>query len=202
MAQPSTPLEPRKTYHIYTHANGSENLFRENENYHYFLKKYLEYIYPIAETFAYCLMPNHIHLMIRIRGEEELLRFFRGKKPTLDCFENLERSVSQQFSNFLNGYAKAYNKRFDRRGSLFIPNFKRKLVKSDAYFTVLIAYIHNNPVHHGFVKDVKDWKHSSYQAYFLGQENTKIAKEEALEWFGGWNEFVKIHQELKGEDVI
>lgn len=83
MPQPTIPLPPQGIYHIYTHANGSDNLFREDENYRYFLRKYSEYIHPIAETFAYCLMPNHVHFMIRVRVEEEVLDFLKLKKPTL-----------------------------------------------------------------------------------------------------------------------
>lgn len=46
-------------YHVYTHANGKDLIFRENENYKYFLSKLLKYIIPVAEIYAYCLMPNH-----------------------------------------------------------------------------------------------------------------------------------------------
>lgn len=63
-------LLPETVYHNYNHANGSEDLFRKDENYRYFLQKYSEYIYPIAETYAYCLMPNHFHLMVKVRSEE------------------------------------------------------------------------------------------------------------------------------------
>ncbi|ELR72965.1 hypothetical protein C900_00650 [Fulvivirga imtechensis AK7] len=201
MPQSTTPLLPQTTYHIYTHANGSENLFREDENYYHFLRKYSEYIHPVAETFAYCLMPNHIHLMVRMRNVEELLKFFRLKKPNLQGFENLGGLISQQFSNFLNGYTKAYNKRYDRKGSLFMSNFNRKPIEKASYFTALIAYIHNNPVHHGFVKDAGEWPHSSYHSYLL-DKRTKIAREEGLEWFGGREEFIKVHQELKKKDVM
>lgn len=152
-------FEPEIVYHVYTHANGNENLFRSEENYHYFLKQYANYIYPVAATYAYCLMPNHLHLMIGIRNEAELLDFVRKKKnnPDLQGFENLgglSTVISQQFSNLFNAYTKAYNKRYNRRGSLFIPNFKRRAVKEENYFTKLIAYIHNNPVKHGFVKEL------------------------------------------------
>jgi len=68
MAKPVIQLEPGQMYHIWTHANGTENLFQTSDNYHYFLKKYAVYINPIADTFAYCLMPNHLHLMVRITG--------------------------------------------------------------------------------------------------------------------------------------
>lgn len=198
------PLNPDHVYHIYTHANGSENLFREDENYYYFLRKYSEYIYPIAETYAYCLMPNHLHLMLRMRDEKKVLNFLRLKKPTLQGFETLggfSKAISKQFSNLLNGYTQAYNKKYDRRGSLFIPNFKRKPIENDAYFTELIAYIHNNPLHHGFVNNVNDWPHSSWHSYLLDKP-TKIARKEGISWFGGKEEFVKVHKELEKKDVI
>jgi len=64
MSTKKIPLEVEKCYHIYNHAVGNENLFRCDENYRYFLKKYAEHISPIADTFAYCLMPNHFHLSV------------------------------------------------------------------------------------------------------------------------------------------
>ena len=59
MANKRIPVEADKFYHLYDHAVGDENLFRNENNYKYFLKKYAEYFNPIAETYAYCLMPNH-----------------------------------------------------------------------------------------------------------------------------------------------
>lgn len=91
----------------------------DKENYRYFLEKYSLYVHPVVETFAYCLMPNHLHLMVRVRGEGEVLEFLRLKKPTLALnlqgFENfggLSGLISQQFSNLFNTYSKAYNKRY------------------------------------------------------------------------------------------
>src|SRR5690554_7732864 len=62
-----------KYYHIYNHANGDENLFREQKNYEYFLEKYKQHINPIAETIAWCLMPNHFHLLVKMKTEEEIV---------------------------------------------------------------------------------------------------------------------------------
>lgn len=73
MSQKPVPLLPERMYHIWTHANGSEDLFRSEENYQYFLKRYAKYIHPIADTFAYCLMPNHLHFMVRIKKQGVLL---------------------------------------------------------------------------------------------------------------------------------
>lgn len=65
-----------KYYHIYNHANGDENLFREQKNYEYFLEKYKQHISPIAETIAWCLMPNHFHLLVKIKKEAEITAAF------------------------------------------------------------------------------------------------------------------------------
>jgi|AntRauTorcE11898_2_1112593.scaffolds.fasta_scaffold19005_2 REP element-mobilizing transposase RayT len=201
MAQNKIHLKSGRTYHIWTHANGAENLFRTEENYHYFLKKYQYHVHPVVDTFAYCLMPNHLHLMVRIKSEKDVLEFIRKRKEepdlTLQGFETLgglSSIISRQFSHLFNGYTQAYNKRYDRKGSLFIPNFRRKLIDSDEYFVRLIAYIHNNPVHHGFTKKLNDWPFNSWHAYVL-DKLTNINKEEAMEWFGGLDNFKTIHQE-------
>ncbi len=72
------PFLPGREYHVYNHGNAKDDLFSCPENYFYFLKKYKEYIHPIADTFAYCLMPNHFHFALRIKEEEELLIQFRN----------------------------------------------------------------------------------------------------------------------------
>lgn len=202
----STPLEAELMYHVWTHANGNENLFRTDENYRFFLEKYIHYIQPIADTFAYCLMPNHLHLMVRIKGEEEVLEFVRSKKnnPNLQGFRNLgglSREISQQFSNLFNSYTKSYNKVYNRRGSLFIPNFKRNLIDSDRYLATVIAYIHYNPVHHGFVETPYDWPHNSWHSYATGVD-TKIKRKEDAGWSVSREDFLRLHQEICMEKLI
>jgi REP element-mobilizing transposase RayT len=158
--------------------------------------KYDAYISPIADTFAYCLMPNHFHFAMKIKNEAQLTEVFKEKleaKRDPQGFENLAGLISRSFSNFLNAYAKAFNKMHDRRGSLFLDNIQRKEIKEESYFTKLIHYIHYNPVHHGFVKEIEEWKHSSYHA-FLSNKKTKLNRENVLEWFGGKNDFEKFHQ--------
>lgn len=92
-------LIPDATYHIYNRANGNELLFTQNENYHFFLDKYRYYIMPIAETFCYCLLPNHFNFLIRIKSEKELIEILK-----LTDNKNIESSTSNQFSNFFNSY--------------------------------------------------------------------------------------------------
>lgn len=207
MAKKKIPFKAGQMYHIWTHANGDENLFREEENYRYFLEKYAYHVHPVVESFAYCLMPNHLHLMVRVREEKEVLEFLRDKKDDLNLqglrnLGGLKKVIPQQLSNLFNAYTKSYNNKYDRMGSLFKPNFERKLVDSDEYFTQLIAYIHNNPVHHGFVKNLVDWPHSSWHAYLLFDKRTKINREEGMAWFGSRENFKEAHRQINISRLI
>ena len=188
-------LQLDKYSHLYNHANSNENLFKTDNNYIYFLNKYKQYISPIADTFAYCLMPNHFHFLIQIKEENHILDLPKNY-PHLNPqgFGNLEGFISQQFSNFFNAYTKAYNKMYSRKGALFLHNFKRKEVIEEAYFTKLIHYIHANPVHHGFTNKIEDWPYSSFLSY-ISEKETKVKRQNALDWFGGVDAFKQAHQE-------
>lgn len=157
-------LIPNTYYHIYNHANGDDNLFREEKNYDFFLQKYHLHIDPIADTVAWCLMPNHFHLLVKIKSEAEVASNF-PKFQTLERFEDRSKFVSKQFSNFFSSYSQAFNKVYNRRGSLFIKNFKRKEIRSDEYLKTLILYIQLNPVKHGFVSRNRDWQWTSFHEF-------------------------------------
>lgn len=157
-------LLPNTYYHIFNHANGFENLFREETNYPFFLKRYHEHIDPIADTYAYCLMPNHFHLLIRIKTEEELLKQF-SQFQTIEALTN-GHCISKYFANFFSSYTQSFNKRYRRRGSMFVKTFKRKEIHNRHYLRAIILYIHLNPVHHGFTRDASIWKWSSLATFY------------------------------------
>ena len=72
MVSKREPFKPGYYYHIFNHSNGDENLFREKENYYFFMKKFIEYIHPISNLFSFCLMPNHFHFLLQIKEEYEM----------------------------------------------------------------------------------------------------------------------------------
>lgn len=180
-------FEAETFYHVINHAVGSENLFRNDENFHYFLKKYEEYTHPVWDTYAYCLMPNHFHFLVRVKPLEAL-----EKLPKF--LGDVHKTVMQKWSNLLNAYAKAYNVMYDRKGALFLDFTRRIAVRDPAYFTTAVNYIHQNPVSHGFCKNTEDWVYSSYQAC-LSEKPSKIKRNELLEWFGSKEDLQKFHQE-------
>ena len=184
-------LEFDTYYHIYNQANGDDQLFREDKNYDYFLKKYSQHIDPVAETISWCLMPNHFHFLVKIKDEKELASTF-PKFQTLEKFEDQSRFVSKQFSNFFSSYSQSFNKIYHRKGSLFLKNFKRKQIQSEDYLRKLILYIHLNPVKHGFVDSVRHWKWSSYRNFPTEQNEMMVM------FFDDFNNYQFLHREFSG----
>ena len=186
------PLEYGKYYHIYNRGNNRENIFIEERNYRYFLRLYAKHITPIADTYAYCLLRNHFHLLVRIKDAPDLTGF---SKPVRSG------NLSQPFSNFFNAYAKAFNKAYNRTGALFQRPFGRIEVDSDAYFTWLVVYIHQNPQKHGFVDDFRTWPYSSYRT-LLSTGPTHLQRDGVSTWFDGVDNFVALHQQEVSEQKV
>ncbi len=176
MPNPKTPLEPGNYYHIYNRGIDSCNIFRENDNYEYFLALYDKYISPIANTFAWVLKKNHFHLLVRI------LPLNPQGFENLEGLEKTEKRINQQFSNLFNAYTKAFNKRYDRTGSLFEHTFRRKRIDSKDYLKQVILYIHNNPVHHGFCSHPVEYPWSSYLTC-ISVKPTRLCREAVMGWF-------------------
>lgn len=188
-------METGQTYHIYNHANGSENIFREEENYRFFLQQYKKHLADVVDTHAYCLMPNHFHFLIRIKASEEL--------KDLPGFENLEgldshqKRVSKNFSNLFNSYTKAFNKKYNRKGSLFMKNFNRKPIESIEQWQETFLYIHLNPIKHRFSKKMEDWKWSSWHAYNNMESKSLLARSEAITYFDDLNNLLYCSEEKR-----
>ncbi len=188
--QPFEKLIPGKFYHIYNRGINSESLFKETSNYEHFLRLFEKYIDPVAETFAWCLMPNHFHFLIRIRE-------FSNPDRVSESF--LVKNPSLAFSHLFNAYAQAFNKRFKRTGSLFETPFKRKSINDSNYFKELVFYIHNNPVKHGFCHDLIDYPWSSYMT-LISFHPTKLQREKVVGWFDSKTKFGAFHQ-VKHEEI-
>jgi len=200
------PLESDKFYHIFNHAIGDENLFRNDANYSFFLKKFQEYIGPIAKTYSYALLPNHFHFLIEIKSQEVIYMHYLHlelkksiPKVKLENELDFEKFVMQQFSNFFNSYTKSFNKRYFRKGALFMDYIRRTLISDDEYLRNMILYIHQNPIHHKFCNRPDEWRFTSYKS-ILFDESTFLEKEGVLKWFGDLENFIFMHKTLKEFD--
>ncbi len=167
-------------YHIYNRSNSSDKLiFYRQENYTYFLRFVKEHLGSVLEIWAFCLLPNHFHIMARVS----------------DRNENANDKVVKAFQRLFISYSQAINKQEKIRGSVFQKRFKRIHVNSDIYITRLIHYIHFNPVSHGYVTQLNEYEFSSYPA-FISEMETTLPREEVFDWFGGRHRFLEFHSQL------
>ena len=200
MPQKLEPIQHDTYYHIYNRGINGETLFREPDNYRHFLRLYEKYIDPVAETFAWCLLNNHFHLLVRIKEEDEVIAAFnpaRVRNPG----RVRKHLPSRAFSNLFNSYTQAINKRYNRHGSLFEKPFRRIEITHERYFRNMVFYIHNNPVKHGFVEDMVEYPWSSYLS-IVSAKPTKLQREEVLGWFDNKNNFKFFHQKNHKEEEI
>jgi REP element-mobilizing transposase RayT len=191
-----TKFEYGNFYHIYNRSVDKQPLFKSEANFKFFLKKYDEYLSPVIDTYAYCLLGNHFHILIRIKEEQDLPAFKEAAINSEASKRSLHDIISNQFKKFFQSYAMAFNKQHQRVGTLFQTPFKRALVTSDAYFTQLIYYIHSNPQHHDLIADFRKWQWSSYDS-ILSDKPSKIRKNEVIAWFGNKPEYLNYHSELQ-----
>ncbi|VBB06790.1 Hypothetical protein LUCI_2026 [Lucifera butyrica] len=163
MPRHSRSLSESKIYHIMIRGNERRNIFLDDDD-------RLRFVHILYEKcadnqisiYAYCLMDNHVHLLIN-EGKDQVSRIMK------------RINVS---------YVYYFNKKYGRVGHLFQDRFKSEAIKNDQYLMAAVRYIHNNPVKAGIVDNPIQYKWSSYYLYIdqFGQEN-KIDKEYMLEIF-------------------
>ena len=143
---------PGAFFHIIVRGNNRENVFRDSEDYVRYLQKFVHFYREGDITLhAYCLMPNHIHLLLEM-----------GKI-----------SLSKVLQRFHTWYTQYFNRRHDRMGHVFQGRYKAIVCKKDAYLLELVRYIHLNPVRAGLVDSPEDYPWSSHRIY-LGIEKSEV----------------------------
>ena len=180
------PLLADKFYHIYNRGNNAELIFYRDEDYERFLRKHIKYCCPVVNTYAYCLMNNHFHFLVRIRSHPE---------PS-DLSETVfHTDVSRQFAHLFNSHAQYINKHYDRTGSLFEKPFKRLPIDNENYFIEVLKYIHWNPQFHHSKIVFDEYPFSSYDRY-LSSDSSRLERDFVFNLFGGRERFVEAHHKF------
>ncbi len=170
-------LVPENYYHIYNRSNNHEIVFKETENYQYFLEKYQKYISSHVDTIAYCLMPTHFHFCISVKNNDSNI-------------------LNDSFGILLSSYTKAINKRFKRNGSLFQKHTKAIEIDDESYLLTLCTYIHQNPVRAKLVEKQEEWYFSSYNDYTARRSESLVSKNVLLQYFKTSDEFKQYSEEI------
>jgi len=178
-----TPILPGKIYHIFNRGNNYENVFRSQDDYKFFLKRFKYHLKGICEIYSFALLPNHYHFLIRINDDVE------G-----NTFSEKLKLLVQEYTFRINGI-------HGRNGNLFLKPYRRLEITSDEYYKRLVFYIHFNPQKHKICKDFKKYEFSSYLS-IISTLPTNVNRKAVLDWFGGKNEFIEYHNYLYGEKII
>ncbi len=168
MPRREVELSPGECYHVYNRGNIRQHIFYERSNYLFFLQRIREYVCAALEIVAYCLMPTHYHLLVKIKPT--------SAQPFVLTFEASEPSQvslgSRAMMRLAVSYTKAMNKRFERVGALFQGPFRAKHLDRTEYLVHLSRYIHLNPVTASLVKRAEEWEFSSYRDYLGVRQGT------------------------------
>jgi putative transposase len=202
-------FETGHLYHIYNQGNNRQNIFFNSENYRFFLKKIGTHIIPFADILAWCLMPNHFHLMVHVNeievDERLIAKSGSDFKSPPDLHER-KMSLNKSIGIMLASYTRAINKQQNWSGSLFRKETKaicltlsngispasclfsgitciNNLRSEKEYPNICFNYILNNPVKAGLVKKHEDWEFSSYFAV-SGSRNDSLINSNRIKEFG------------------
>ena len=181
MPRRMTPFVSDIYYHFYNRANNRQAIFFEQDNYLYFLGGIKKYLVPVVKIIAYCLMPTHYHILVKIKQTSEVLKT-----------SEVSKQVSHAMQKFLISYTKAINKRFQRVGALFQGQFQAKPIKTYSHLLNLCIYAHSNPVKDGLVASPEDWIYSNYLEWLGQRDGQLVDKEFIQEHFGSPAEYQEL----------
>jgi putative transposase len=198
-------------YHIYNQGNNKRKIFFSERNYRFFMQKIKTHLLPYADVLAWCLMPNHFHLMAYVNTVTISEDFTNSEVITSAPASGGKikiRTINDSIGILLRSYTRAINKQENTTGSLFrketkakciscqegvTPNFSNTNFGTSINFTIpenqypqiCFEYIHKNPVNAGLVNKETDWLFSSASAYIKNKKDELVNKEVANQ-FVNW----------------
>lgn len=158
---------PQNYYHIYNRGHNKQAIFLSYKDYQRYLKRLEEYLKKHQVVLlCYCLMPNHIHMILRQETEESIERFIHRLHTS---------------------YTMYFNKKYERVGAVFQGRFKAKIIETDEYLLQTSRYIHQNPLEilraQGPALKLEEYLWSSYKEYINKSSNNLCNAEIVLNYF-------------------
>ena len=189
-------FEQHNIYHIYNQGNNKQKIFFIKENYYFFIGKIKTHVLQFADILAWCLMPNHFHIMVYVNYPELIAGVTDNCSETHPMTSSHRMSAPLSLNNsiaiLLRSYTRAINKQENRTGSLFKPHTKAECLTNSSGITpaffntkngtminrpinakeypqICFNYIHNNPVKAWLVDAPDEWEFSSFREFFGGE---------------------------------
>jgi putative transposase len=178
MARRPRVFAPQVLYHVIVRGNHRQMTFCTPADYQAYLERLGRYLRSCqARLWAYCLMPNHVHLLVET-----------GTQPLSTLMQRLQQSYTQYF-----------NRSHRKVGHLFQGRYKAIVCEKDPYLLTLIRYIHLNPVRAKLVKQPDAYAYSGHAAYLTGRATAVLDPVPGLVVFGGMAAYRQFVREGMGE---
>lgn len=182
---------PGEIFHLYNRGVGKMNIYRDKEDYGFFLLRLKESLFPDLvdrsklsklerkrkilppnsfDLICYCLMPNHFHLLIKQRTD---------------------LPISKLISKVCTSYSLYFNKKYDRVGALYQDQFKSVLISGNEQLLWTSLYIHKNPLEAGLVSDLDHYMWNSYMDYADLRDGILCNKEILLDQYHSPYEYLR-----------
>jgi putative transposase len=143
-------------YHIFNRGNRKQRIFIDEGDFEYYLQKLYDFTSVLHfSVIAYCLMPNHVHLIVR-QNENQ---------PPAVLMHRLHTT-----------YAKWLNKKYEKTGHIFQGRYGQKIIGTDEYLHGVVAYVHHNPVKDSFAAQASAYRWSSFREHTKGEPNRSRKK--------------------------
>ncbi len=199
------PFEPDQFYHVVFRSIDGVKLFLNNNQKQIFLNKWIQFMQPFCRIWAYCLLENHVHLVLKIEKAQSIcaeiekwsedvqtkaIQNYLSDKSESHFDEMLERQVNR----FLVSYVNTFNNEIVRKGGLFQKPFRHVLIVEEAHLQQAIVYVHANAQKHGIVKDYLLHPDHSYHEIIKGT-NLYVDSSAVVDFFGNKTAFISVHKE-------
>jgi REP element-mobilizing transposase RayT len=179
MARRPRVFAPGLLYHVIVRGNQGRKTFRFDDDYRAYLDRLERYRVKFrVRIYAYCLMPNHVHLLLE-SGSAPLSKFMQG----------LQQSYTQYF-----------NRSYRKVGHLFQGRYKAIICDEDKYLLTLVRYIHLNPVRAGLAKRPEGYIYSGHRSYLIHGPARIIEARPILDLLGGKKAYERFVLDGMSED--
>jgi len=162
-------LADRLTYHVINRGNGRQEVFHKDGDYEAFinLMKQAKKLYSV-KIFAYCLMPNHFHIVLMPDKGEELSKWMQW---------------------LMTSHVRRYHRHYESSGHIWQGRFKSFIIQRDEHLLMVLRYVEGNPVRAGLVNSAKEWLWSSHKERFYRGNNT-LVEDIPIELPVNWDRYV------------
>lgn len=198
-----SPFIPEKFFHVVCKSIDGVLLFRQPIDHDVFLQRFHKFTSMVLDVSSYSLLTNHTHYIVRIKSLRAVLNNITrlNEKTVAMCsllldIDNeilFDAVIERQMNSFLVSFANYTNNKYKRKGGLFQSPFRRLEIANDEHLQQAIIYTHANAQKHGLTRDFKKHKYNSYSE-IISNDPTFIDKDSVLNFFGGRENFIKIHE--------